>query len=344
METQTPSWLNILPDGTPEAWIYQEIGAWGISAQAFVDAMRPYRGKAVKVRLNCYGGNVLDGIAIHTFLKECDATIYVDGIAASMASVVLMAGKKRIIGDNAFVMIHSPSGDAWGLTADEMRDSADMLDKLKASLLSAYVSTTGQSEKTVEKWMEGDTWFSAQECLEHGIATEITEGMRYAAMLGKLKNPPKALFDQLSNYRTSKDMAEAAETENKSLLEKIKALLTPTPEAAKAPEAKADATPPDVYGERIAAIEKRIGELSTGIETMLGAVAKAKDVSDIGTKVGTLEADVAKLTEDATARIDAAASAKALTIAAGQGVPPVSGAPAKAVAKSFADRFAANKK
>lgn len=317
METVSqPSWLNILPDGTPEAWIYQEIGPWGISAQAFVDALRPYKGKAVSVRLNCYGGNVIDGIAIYSFLKECDATIYVDGIAASMASVILMAGKKRIMGDNTFVMIHSPSGDAWGLTADEMRDSADMLDKLKGSLLKAYVDATGQSEKTVEKWMEGDTWMTADECLENGICTEITEGMRYAAMLGKLRNPPAALVKAISNNERRAIMTEPKKKdEPKPTVVEAKAVATP---AVTTPEVK-----PDPTATRLEVLETSLQDLTTKLDTILGAVAKIATVETAVAKISAIETAVAKLGEDATARVNAVASAQALNIVASQGAAPV---------------------
>ena len=117
-----------------EIVIYDEIGAFGIPAKAFLDELKALGPVAeLTVRINSPGGSVFDGVAIYNALKRHDArlTVWIDGIAASIASMIAMAGDEVVMPENAMLMLHDPSGLVMGTAAD-MRGMAEALDKMKA--------------------------------------------------------------------------------------------------------------------------------------------------------------------------------------------------------------------
>ena len=117
-----------------EIVIYDEIGAFGIPAKAFLDELKALGPVAeLTVRINSPGGSVFDGVAIYNALKRHDAavTVWIDGIAASIASMIAMAGDEVVMPENAMLMLHDPSGLVCGTAAD-MRAMAEALDRMKA--------------------------------------------------------------------------------------------------------------------------------------------------------------------------------------------------------------------
>lgn len=181
-------------DGVPEIIIYDEIGAFGITAQEFIADLKALGAvDRLRVRLNSPGGEVLQGLAIYNALRFHNAAIEVaiDGIAASMASVIAMAGDEVSIADNAFMMIHDPSGLVLG-TSSDMRELADILDKMKESLISAYAEKTGLERGQIAALMAAETWFAAVEALELGFVDRIAEPVKMVARfdLSKFHNPP----------------------------------------------------------------------------------------------------------------------------------------------------------
>ena len=134
-----------------EVSIYDEIGAYGVSAKSFLDELvaLPDDGP-LTLRLNSPGGSVFDAVAIHNALKrhEGTVTVWIDGIAASAASYVAMAGDEIVMPENAFLMIHDPAGLVMG-TAEDMRAMAEALDKVKGSLVSGYAAKSGRTPEEV---------------------------------------------------------------------------------------------------------------------------------------------------------------------------------------------------
>lgn len=181
-----------------EISIHDEIGVWGVSASAF---MRDLRGMGeldeIHLSIHSPGGDVLDGWAIYNSLKNSKAkiTARVEGLAASMASVILMAADTVEIPENAYVMIHNPWGLAIG-DADEMRDTADLLDKLGNGLVNAYTSRTGNSEKEIREMMDAETWMDGKEAVERGFADKLLDGVALSARAfdnRKFKMTPQSL-------------------------------------------------------------------------------------------------------------------------------------------------------
>lgn len=168
---------------TAELSIYDEIGIWGISAKAFIQALRDL-GDVDEIRLdiNSPGGDVFDGLAIYNALKQHKAAVHVtvQGIAASMASVVAMAGDTVTMPANAFMMIHNPFSLVVG-DAEELREWADVLDKLEASLAGVYVGKTGLADAKVRDLMAAQTWLTAAEAEEAGFADKVIAETKAAA-------------------------------------------------------------------------------------------------------------------------------------------------------------------
>lgn len=196
------SWFEIKASTEgAEIFIYDEIGSWGIRAKDFVSELKAFTGlNQITVRINSPGGSVFDGTAIYNLLKNHSATIKVkiDGLAASMASVIAMAGDSIEMPENAIMMIHNPWMFAGG-DAAELRKSADVLDKIKASILSAYTSKTGLSEDELSAMMDAETWLTGAEAKKLGFADDLTPAVDVAAAfdLSKFKNAPKTI-SQLS--------------------------------------------------------------------------------------------------------------------------------------------------
>lgn len=168
-------------DGSAEILIYEPIGqdffGSGLTARRFIaDLERLGDVKDILVRINSPGGEVFDGIAIYNALKNHPAQVHVqvDGLAASIASVIAMAGDLITMGDGAMFMIHNPFTIAIG-DADDMRQTADRLDKVTESLMDAYEARTGIERDELKAMLDAETWFTAAEAIEQGFADERTK-------------------------------------------------------------------------------------------------------------------------------------------------------------------------
>ena len=139
------TWYNLTDKGeTPVLSIFDDIGAYGVSAKLFLDDLRAVKAKSVDLEINSPGGDVFAGLAIYNGLRNSGKTINVKvlGLAASAASLVAMAGDTIEMPENAFLMIHNPWSFAAG-DANDMRATADVLDKIGASLVTTYANRTG---------------------------------------------------------------------------------------------------------------------------------------------------------------------------------------------------------
>ncbi|WP_108700610.1 ClpP-like prohead protease/major capsid protein fusion protein [Phytobacter sp. SCO41] len=172
------SWYNIkaASDGASATiQIYEEIGGWGITAQQFSEDLKAL-GDISHINLNIHspGGDVFDGIAIYNLLNKHPAkiTVHIDGLAASMASVIAMAGDRIVMPENALMMIHKPWGISGG-NANDMRDYAELLDKVENVLIPAYARKTGKSAEVLASLLEEETWMDGRECVAQGFADEL---------------------------------------------------------------------------------------------------------------------------------------------------------------------------
>ena len=172
-------------DAPAELMIYGRIGGggWfddGISAADVAGALREAGPGPLNVRINSGGGDVFDGVAIHSLLARHPGTVtaYVDGLAASAASFVMLAGDRIVSARNAFVMIHDAMTFTYG-NGDTHRASADLLDKVSDNIADMYAERAGEDAAHWRGVMtvngEDGTWYTGQEAYDAGLVDELTQ-------------------------------------------------------------------------------------------------------------------------------------------------------------------------
>nr|DAL96919.1 MAG TPA: Putative ATP dependent Clp protease [Caudoviricetes sp.] len=198
--------FKALDDNTGELTLYGEIANetwWGdeITPKEFktdLDALGDIN--TLNIYINSPGGDVFAGQAIHSMLKRHKAhkNVYIDGLAASIASVVVMAGDTIFMPKNAMMMIHNPW--TWGIgNAAEFRKLAEDLDKVRESLIAAYEGRSALTRDEIIEIMDSETWLTADECLEYGFCDVVEKEKQMAASIDKTllmryKNTPGELL------------------------------------------------------------------------------------------------------------------------------------------------------
>jgi ATP-dependent protease ClpP protease subunit len=184
MTTPTPKFyaMEKTADNETTVTLYDEIGAFSAGSKEFLADLGKLSGQHIHLRINSPGGSVIEGTAIYNALRrhEGGLTVHIDAMAASMASVIAMAGKPVYMADNALLMIHNPWTVSMGESKD-LRKEADLLDKLKVNLRNAYVRKTGMEADRITEMMDAETWLDAVEAVALGFADAIEEGVAAAA-------------------------------------------------------------------------------------------------------------------------------------------------------------------
>ena len=180
--------LQASPDAV-DIDVYDMIGdsyGGGVSAKDVMVRLREMPlAREIRMRINSPGGRITEGMAIYSLLAErkrsgakCNVTI--DGIAASMASLLAMLGDEIRIAKGGFMMIHNPRGAVMG-EAKDLRRGAEILDKMRETVIDIYSSKTGRDKEEIGKWMDDETWMTAAEAVERGFASEVTGDIQAAA-------------------------------------------------------------------------------------------------------------------------------------------------------------------
>lgn len=198
--------LNATADKpSAELFIYGEIGSWwgdGPDTQQTVKDLSALDVEEIVVRVNSPGGVVFDGVAIYNALANHKAkvTVQIEGIAASIASVIAMAGDTITIGEAANLMIHKPWSFVVG-DAQDMRKEAEVLDTLEGGLVDIYAARTGADRKDIADWLSAETWFRGQQAVDAGFADAVIpaktkkENAARSAIYAKFRNAPRDLTD-----------------------------------------------------------------------------------------------------------------------------------------------------
>jgi len=246
------TWYNLkaLAEGVMEINIFDEIGWMGVEASQFIREIQNADPDRIVMRVNSPGGDVFEGLAIYNFLNELDASIEVkvEGIAASIASIIIQAGDIITIPENAFIMVHEPMVGSYGNRA-QLRKAAETLDKITASMNGIYQKATGLNADEVSDIMENETWLNGDEAVDKGFATNVVESQAIAASfdIKKLREVPAAA-KVLFNRNEGEYKAMKPEPKNDAKVKDVKDAKTdaplqpPEPKAAEpvAPVAKAD--------------------------------------------------------------------------------------------------------
>ena len=208
-------WYNIqgkATDAVAEIYIFDEIGAYGITAQDFIAEMKEYKDTPVNLRINCIGGDVFDGMAMYNIIKKREAktTAYIEGIAASMGSVIALAADEVVMAENSLFMIHNAWGGAMG-GAEDMRKTASVLEKISGEIANIYKRKTRLSLDRITDMMDEETWLNAEEAYELGFIDSISDSIKVAAKydVSKFKNiTTEQIHNKLNINVNNKKMTE----------------------------------------------------------------------------------------------------------------------------------------
>ncbi|SFY52053.1 head maturation protease, ClpP-related [Streptomyces sp. F-1] len=173
------SWYRITNQAGDEAevMLYDEVGGWfGATADEFIADLRGITAPNLRVRINSPGGSVFEGIAIANALRShpANVTVQVDGIAASIASVIAMSGDRIEMAPNTMLMIHDASGVCMG-NADDMQEMAELLDLISDNIADAYAARAGGTRAEWRDRMRAETWYLPEDAVDAGLADEAAQ-------------------------------------------------------------------------------------------------------------------------------------------------------------------------
>lgn len=206
------SWYTFQASGEAEQrnieiFVYGEIGAWGVTANQFVQDLRAMDDgvSPVIVAFNSIGGDLFDGLAIHNALSRLGerCTGRIDALAASAASVAVCGAHRVVIAANAMLMIHNPYTFTGG-DAEDFRRVADVLDQTLEAIIAAYKAKAPDiDEAELRRMVNAETWLTANEAVALGLADEVGDGLKVSACLGqgsvlqRFQHAPPELLAQL---------------------------------------------------------------------------------------------------------------------------------------------------
>jgi len=203
-----------------DIYLYGEVG-YDFSGSSFRDELFSNEGD-VSLHINSCGGDVFDGVAISALISDYrrkgnKVVAYIDGLAASAASYMALTADEVVVNSGAQFMIHNPMASCLWANADEMRKTADSLDSIKESIVALYVNKTGKDSDEIKADMDAETWLTAEQAVEYGIADRIdTEALKVAAKVDSkfadiYKHVPSNLEDRHveDTVQTDADNVEA---------------------------------------------------------------------------------------------------------------------------------------
>lgn len=225
---QNRTWYSIKAkagdsDSPIEVLIYDEIGLWGITASNFVRDLKAADdgNSAIVVSINSPGGDLFDGFAIHNALARLGdrCTARIDGVAASSASVIACGASQVVMASNAMMMIHNPSTFAYG-TAEELRKTADMVDKARDGIIASYRRKAPSiDDAELVRMLDDETWLTAEEAVAIGFADTIGEEASLQAcagstgILARFKHTPKAILEAAASTPDQETEEDPGKTE-----------------------------------------------------------------------------------------------------------------------------------
>lgn len=211
--------------------IYDEISSddwWGdvVTAKAINDQISEANGKPLNIYINSYGGEVFEGFAIYNSLKNYSGykAVYVDGIAASIASVIAMAGNKVYMNKASMLMIHNASGVAYG-NAEEMKKVVNALEQINEVIRDVYKDRTNLDDEQLKSFMDAETYFTPQEAVDYGFADEVlNESVPEEPTACALKNLTDSLEHRVNQLKEIKNCFEVPTQDSTSVADEEKPL------------------------------------------------------------------------------------------------------------------------
>jgi ATP-dependent protease ClpP protease subunit len=281
------NWYSIKNEAKEvDVYIYDEIGSYDISAKSFIEEIKDHKNKTLNIHINSLGGEVFDGMAIASAIKSHKGTTrtYIEGIAASISTVIALSADEIYMSENSLFMIHNAWGGSMG-DAGDLRKQADLLDKISNEIARIYISKTNLSKDEILDMMKEETWLDAEEAKEMGFIDGITEAVKVAAKydVSNFKNITEDKIKSIINNKNQKDMAKS----EKTLLEEIKALFVKSEveDTVKAEvqneegdvEGTDEELMPDWYKETYEELKSRVDKLEKKVDALSGEAEESKE-------------------------------------------------------------------
>lgn len=169
----------------PQLMVYGEISEWwGVDSKSFTEELNAIDDDEIDVRINSIGGSVFTAQAIYSSLRRHKAkvNVFIDGMAASAATIIAAAGDTVYMPENAMMMIHNPASYSFG-SADDLRTEADVLDKVRDTLVAVYRNKTGLNDEKIIELLDNETYMTAEEAKELGFVDIIEEAIKVTATM-----------------------------------------------------------------------------------------------------------------------------------------------------------------
>ena len=167
-----------------DVFVLDEIGGFGVSARQFIQDLAQIDADVINLQIDSPGGSITDGIAIYNFLRshKAQVDVYINGMAGSIASIVILAGDNVYIPENAFVFTHLPMLSQLQMpNRKDLEEGIESLEKFEDVLANIYIKHTGAKEAQVREWMENDTYFFGQDAVDAGFATQVVDKIEMVA-------------------------------------------------------------------------------------------------------------------------------------------------------------------
>lgn len=299
----TEKWYNIQnkASGITDVYIFDEIGTYGVTAQAFINDIKDLKDTPINLRINSLGGDVFDGMAMYNVIKrrEAKTTVYIEGIAASIATIIALGADEVVMAENSLFMIHN----AWGGTmgeAKDMRKTADTLDKISSELTDIYRKKTGLSNDVLAEMMDAETWLNADEAYELGFVDTISDSIKVAAKydVSKFKNITQEeiqnkLSININNKKMTNELKEWFNSKVDEIVATVKGDVKVSKDVAEETMITVNLGDNDDIKNKISEFESNNIELSSKIASLEEELATAKGTNE--TLTGEVEALNAKI-------------------------------------------------
>jgi ATP-dependent Clp endopeptidase proteolytic subunit ClpP len=299
----TEKWYNIQnkASGITDVYIFDEIGTYGVTAQAFINDIKDLKDTPINLRINSLGGDVFDGMAMYNVIKrrEAKTTVYIEGIAASIATIIALGADEVVMAENSLFMIHN----AWGGTmgeAKDMRKTAETLDKISSELTDIYRKKTGLSNDVLAEMMDAETWLNADEAYELGFVDTISDSIKVAAKydVSKFKNITQEeiqnkLSININNKKMTNELKEWFNSKVDEIVATVKGDVKVSKDVAEETMITVNLGDNDDIKNKISEFESNNIELSNKIASLEEELATAKGTNE--TLTGEVEALNAKI-------------------------------------------------
>ena len=283
-------WYNIQNKAseTADIYIFDEIGMYGVTAQDFIGEIKELKNTPINLRINSLGGDVFNGMAIYNVIKKREAktTVYIEGIAASIATIIALGADEVVMSENSLFMIHN----AWGGTmgdAKDMRKSAETLEKISTELTEIYMKKTGLSYDVVSNMMDEKTWLNSEEAYELGFVDTISDAIKIAAKydVSKFKNitneqVQNKLNININNRKMTNELKEWFNNKVEEIVTAVKGDVKVSNDVAEQTAITVNLGDNDEIKNKISEFETNNTELSNKISLLEGELATAKGTNE----------------------------------------------------------------